>query len=159
MQVQDRKSMAGLQLFASELWRQDLCPRSPHTPKVASVLCYASQDTWKSPCEPTLGKDLKSRELLYSTQWSFPQSLTQEIIRHRKDVFSNSTKNTRTHWRGKELENTNLVFDELHCRVLKIQLIAKPHENWSKLIFPHSEIPVFCMVPGNQDYCMSKDRV
>lgn len=76
-----------------------------------------------------------------------------------KMSFVRATKNTRSHWQEKELENTNLIFNELHCRVLKIQLVAQPHENWSKLIFSHSEVSVLCMVPDDQDDSMSKDRV
>lgn len=42
-----------------------------------------------------------------------------------------------------------LVFDELHRRVLKIQLIAQPHEKRPKLVLSQSDVPVLCMVSVN----------
>jgi hypothetical protein len=62
----------------------------------------------------------------------------------------------KSHRLGRKSGNNNLIFDELHCRFLKIQLVTQPHENWSKLKFPHSDISVLCMVPGNQNDSMSQ---
>lgn len=75
-------------------------------------------------CEPTLEKHLKSRELIYSAQWPFPENLTQETTRHKKMSFLTAPRIPDHIGRGKNWKNTNLVFDELHCRVLKMQLVA-----------------------------------
>lgn len=62
----------------------------------------------------------------------------------------------KSHCQRKQSGDNNLVFDEFQCRFLKIQLIAQPHEKWSKFIVSESDISVLCMVPGKQNDSMSQ---
>ena len=81
---------------------------------------------------------------------------------YRRAALPNITENTPSSAQGNHggrkshRGDSNLVFDELHRRVLKIQLIAQPHEERSKLVLSQSDVPVLCMVPGNQNNSVSQ---
>lgn len=83
-----------------------------------------------------------SLTIMCTGQMPFPTSLKTSRSQHKEMTLA-----------GKAI---NLVFDELRCRLLIIQLVAQPHEKWSKLILPQSDVSVLRMVPGNQNDSMSQ---